>query len=239
MVSARLRRQWPWLLMLGAVLAVGWWVIETQNSGSNEVAGLSADEFGKRVRGYLLEHPEVILESVQRLQDQQRVSAANQDQAMIAAHADQLFGDPDTPVGGNPNGDVSMVEFFDYNCPYCRKSAPAMLEAERSDPKLRVVYKEFPILGPNSEFAARAALAAHRQGKYVEFHNALMDTSGVVDDARVLAVAGEIGMDTERLKTDMKDPSIAAAISRNLQLAETLRITGTPGFVIGEQLFRG
>src|SRR5438093_5459895 len=87
MVSARLRRQWPWLLMLGAVLAVGWWVIETQNPGSNEVAGLSADEFGKRVRGYLLEHPEVILESVQRLQDQQRVSAANQDQAMIAAHA--------------------------------------------------------------------------------------------------------------------------------------------------------
>jgi len=239
MVSAFLQRPWPWLLVLGMLLFAGWMILQSRNPASTEIAGLSSDEFGKRVRDYLLEHPEVILESVQRLQDQQRVGAANQDETAITNHADQLFRDPDTPVGGNPDGDVSMVEFFDYNCPYCRKAAPAMLEAERNDPKLRIVFKEFPILGPNSEFAAQAALASHRQGKYVVFHNALMGTTGVVDEARVFAAAAEVGIDTERLKADMHDPAIAAAISRNLQLAETLRITGTPGFVIGDQLFRG
>ena len=234
-----LRRPWPWLLLAGLVLFVGWVILEARRPSSDEIAGLPADQFGKRVHDYLLEHPEVILESVQRLQDQQRAGAANQDQAAVASHADQLFRDLGTPVGGNPQGDVTLVEFFDYNCPYCRKVAPAMEEVERSDPKLRIVYKEFPILGPNSEFAARAALAADRQGKYIALHKALFASSGVVDEARVLAVASELGIDVERLKADMQDPAIAAAIARNLDLAQALRITGTPGFVIGEQVFRG
>src|SRR5262249_33401994 len=118
MLSAQLRRPWPWLLMLGVVLIAGWAIVESGQPGSDKVADLSADEFGKRVRDCLLAHPEVILESVERLQSQDRAKAANQDGAAIANHADQLFRDPDTPVGGNPDGDVSMVEFFDYNCPY-------------------------------------------------------------------------------------------------------------------------
>jgi protein-disulfide isomerase len=221
------------------VLFAGWAIVESRKPGLDEVAGLPADQFEKRVRDYLLEHPEVILESVQRLQDQERAGATNRDQAAIAAHAGELFRDPATPVGGDPEGDVTLVEFFDYNCPYCRKVAPSMEAVERNDPGLRIAYKEFPILGPNSEFAARAALAANRQGKYVELHKTLMSSDGVVDEARVLGVAAELGIDLTRLKTDMDDPAIAAAISRNLDLAQALRINGTPGFVIGEQVFRG
>ena len=132
-----------------------------------------------------------------------------------------------------------MVEFFDYNCPYCRQVASVMAEAEAGDPELRVVYKEFPILGPGSVFAAKAALAADRQGRYVEFHKALMDADSRVDETSVLAIAEEVGLDVERLKQDMQDPAIQAEIDGNLELAQALRITGTPGFVIGDEFVRG
>src|SRR3546814_10830321 len=120
-----------------------------------------------------------------------------------------------SPVTGNPDGDVSLVEFFDYNCPYCRRVAPVVADAEAADPQLRIVYKEFPILGPGSAFAAKAALAAHRQGLYFTFHKALMQAGGRADESSVLAVAEDVGLDVERLKSDMKDPEIQAAIDRN------------------------
>ena len=157
---------------------------------------------------------------------------------VLKTRSNEIFHDSATPVGGNPDGDVSLVEFFDYNCPYCRQVAPHMVKAEANDPKLRIVYKEFPILGPNSRFAAKAALAAHRQGKYVAFHQALMQAKGLVDEARVLATAATVGLDAERLKVDMEDRAIQVAIDRNLELARALRIDGTPGFLIGEQIAR-
>lgn len=143
------------------------------------------------------------------------------------------------PLGGNPAGDVTLVEFFDYNCPYCRRVGKIMNAAERADPRLRIVYKEFPILGPNSLFAAKAALAAHKQEKYVDFHQALMADQGAANEQSVLKLAAEIGLDVERLKSDMKDPAIQSAIDRNLALARALHINGTPGFVIGEKILRG
>ncbi len=238
-IPLQLQRSWPWLVLSAALLITAWAFLDSRKEEPDQIAGLPSDEFEKRVRDYLLEHPEVILQSVQRLQDRQRVDATSQDQTAVAAHADELFRDPETPIGGNLEGDVTLVEFFDYNCPYCRKVAPAMEAVERNDPGLRIAYKEFPILGPNSEFAARAALAAHRQGKYAELHKILMSSEGVVDEARVIAGATELGIDVTRLKADMEDPAIAAAINRNLELAQALRINGTPGFVIGEQVFRG
>jgi protein-disulfide isomerase len=114
-----------------------------------------------------------------------------------------------------------------------------MSEAEAADPQLRIVYKEFPILGPNSVHAAKAALAAHRQGRYLALHQALMQADGTADADLALAVAAEIGLDLERLKADMDDPVIQEAIDRNLALAQALRITGTPGFVVGRQILRG
>jgi len=160
-------------------------------------------------------------------------------QAVLKARADEVLRDPDSPVGGNPNGDVTLVEFFDYNCPYCRQMAPLMNEEAEADPQLRVVFKEFPILGPNSTFAAKAALAAHRQGKYLAFHDMLMKARGITDDKKVLEIAATAGIDLDRLKADMQAPPIQAMLDRNLELARALRINGTPGFVVGEKVFAG
>jgi len=206
-------------------------------------AGPPADkaqaEFEQRVRAYLLEHPEVISEALQRLEEREQAAQANQAQAALKAYADKLLRDPESPVGGNPKGDVSLVEFFDYNCSYCRQVAPHMVKVEASDPKLRIVYKEFPILGPNSTFAAKAALAAHRQGKYAELHKALMEAKGPNTEKTVLDTVGRLGLDLDRLKTDMADPAVQAQIDANLVLARALHVRGTPGFVVGDKIVRG
>jgi protein-disulfide isomerase len=200
---------------------------------------LPADEFERRVRAYLLDNPEVIVEAMQRLEARRRAAAQDEVRAVLAARADEVFRDVASPVGGNPQGDVTLVEFFDYNCPYCRQVAPAVSEAAAADGQLRIVYKEFPILGPNSVFAAKAALAAHRQERYVAFHQALMQVRGTVNEDAVLAAAAKVGLDIERLRTDMQDAELQAAIDRNLALAAALRINGTPGFVIGDETLRG
>jgi protein-disulfide isomerase len=197
------------------------------------------DEFEQRVRTYLLEHPEVIADAINRLQERQAQQDTAQVTAELKAHADEVFRDPDSPVGGNPEGDVTLVEFFDYNCPYCRQMAPLMVQAEGEDPQLRIVYKEFPILGPGSVVAAKAALAANKQGKYVAFHRALYQIRGPVEESKVLDAAATMGLDVDRLKADMQDPAIAGVVDRNLKLAQALRISGTPGFVIGDQILVG
>jgi protein-disulfide isomerase len=208
--------------------------------GSSESATqVPASEFDQRVRNYLLNNPEVIVESLQLMETRKRANAAAKTNSALAAHKNEILRDPDSPVGGNPDGDVTLVEFADYNCPYCRRVAPIMTEAEAADPQLRVVYKEIPILGPNSAFAAKAALAARQQGKYVEFHRELMNAKGVAAEGLVLAIATKIGLDVEKLKADMEAPQIQAAIDRNLALARALGINGTPTFVIGDRIKSG
>lgn len=202
-------------------------------------SNMPQDEFDRRIRAYLLDNPEVIAEALQRLEDRERAAQASAAKSALKARADEVLRDPDSPVSGNPEGDVTLVEFFDYNCPYCKRVAPDMAKAEVNDAKLRVVYKEFPILGPSSTFAAKAALAAHRQGKYVAFHKVLMETKGTLTEKVVLAAAGRLGLDLDRLKADMTTPGIQAAIDRNLALARALSINGTPAFVIGEQIVPG
>lgn len=235
------RRSWlvPPLLIVGAVIA--WFALDPgfRGVGSNATTEMASDAFEQRVRDYLLKHPEVIMEAVQRLETRRRAAEDGEAQAVLKSRADEVFRDPASPVGGNPAGDVTMVEFFDYKCPYCRKVASAVQETVTGDAKLRVVYMEFPILGPNSVFAAKAALAAHRQGRYIAFHEALMQARGAADEAGVLRIAAEVGLDVTRLKADMADAEIQSAIDRNLKLAQALRIAGTPGFVIGEHILRG
>lgn len=230
------------LILVGA--AVAWFGLDPgfrsdTIRATNAPESIPSDEFDRRVRDYILNNPEVILEAVQRLQQRQRNAQASDMHAIIAARAEEIFWDPDSPVGGNPEGDVAIVEFFDYNCPYCRRVAPVMDEAEAADPDLRIVYKEYPILGPNSIFATRAALAARKQGKYVPFHKALMQANRVVDEGTVIEVATGVGIDITRLRADMEDPAVRAAVERNLQLARDLRITGTPSFVVGNEIVRG
>jgi protein-disulfide isomerase len=230
----------PLLLMIaaGAWLALG----PGFRLGHRSAAlftSMPKDEFERRVQTYILDHPEVIIESVNRMEARQRASAETEVQVIIQSRADELFHDPNTAVGGNPSGDVTLVEFFDYNCPYCRQMVPVMTQAESADSQLRIVYKEFPILGPNSKLAAKAALAAHRQGKYLAFHRALYEVRGAVDPSKVAEVVATVGLDADRLKADMEDPAIAVLIEKNLALAQALRIDGTPGFVAGRQIVRG
>jgi protein-disulfide isomerase len=188
-------------------------------------------EFEQRVRNYLLAHPEVVGEALSRLEAKQGELQAAAAKAALKSHEAEVFQDSDSPVGGNANGNVTLVEFFDYNCPYCRAMTPVMAKAEAADPQLRIVYKEFPILGQGSVFAAKAALAANKQGKYVAFHRALYQVRGQVDEAKVIEVAASVGLDVSRLKADMRDTRIEAALEKNLKLAQTLQINGTPGFV--------
>jgi protein-disulfide isomerase len=197
------------------------------------------DTFGERVRAYLLAHPEVIAEAVQILQQRQQMAQTEAAQQTISTRADEIFHSPLSPVGGNPDGDVTLVEFFDYNCHYCRASAPALREILGNDRQLRFVYKEFPILGPGSTFAARAALAAKRQGKYGPLHDALFQTPESLTEESVLATAASVGLELERLKRDMADPSIAAEIKHNQELAAALGINGTPSWIVGEELIPG
>lgn len=238
------RRTWVWWLAALAVLfTAGAWFALDPGFGwrrpSELLAEISQDEFDRRVHDYLMAHPEVLVESVNQLEARTREKADTEVQKVLKARAEDVLRDPDSPTGGNPTGNVTLVEFFDYNCPYCRQVAPVVTKAEDADSQLRIVYKEFPILGPSSTFAAKAALAAHKQGKYVEFHRALFQLRGAVDEKKAMEVAAAVGLDVERLKTDMEDPNIQASIQKNLALAQALRINGTPGFVIGDQILRG
>jgi protein-disulfide isomerase len=233
-----------WAVLIAALLAaVAAWVVFDPGFRNARLAmftsGMSQDEFDRRVHDYLLRNPEVIVEAVQGLQARQQRSDLTEAQEALKARSDEIFRDADSPVGGNLQGDVTLVEFFDYNCPYCRKMAPLLIDAEKADPQLRIVFKEFPILGPGSEFAARAALASRRQMRYEAFHHALMAIKEKIDEDSVLAAAAQVGLDVDRLKADMQDPSIQLAIDRNMALAAALRINGTPGFVIGDQILRG
>ena len=208
-------------------------------------------EFERRVGDYLANNPEAIADAFETYAERQGGSASISREPTGAADRDrrgrmtqtererELYEDPSSPVRGNANGDVTLVEFFDYNCPYCRQVLFALAELQEANPRLRVVYKEFPILSDNSRFASRAALASRNQDKYFEFHDALMSTSGIVNPEKVIEVARGVGLSIRRLRRDMNDPEIQAAIDRNLALAAAMRITGTPGFVVNDRVFRG
>ncbi len=187
----------------------------------------------KIVREYILKNPEIIIEAARILRAREESAARNQTRRTILARRDELFNDPASPVGGNPQGDVTVVEFFDYQCPYCKRVLPSIRALLAEDGNLRYVFKEFPILGKASVFAARAALAAHRQGKYLEFHMAVMPAT------RVMRLAKTAGLDVDRLRRDMADRTIDDSIRRNLELARALDVNGTPAFVIGDTVVPG
>lgn len=195
--------------------------------------------FEEAIRQYLLENPEVVVEALQRYQAAERERENQRRREMIVTHRDQLINDGHSFVKGAPDADVTIVEFFDYKCGFCRRSLPALRALVESDPKVRIVYKEFPILGQESVIAARAALASIPQGKYYEFHNALMSSRQTLDEANVLAIAREVGLDAEKIKADMYGEEIADALRKNYGLAETLGVEGTPAFVIGDTFVPG
>ncbi|CAO3414876.1 DsbA family protein [Azospirillum endophyticum] len=193
----------------------------------------------KIVRDYLMEHPEVILQAVDAMQERQKAAEAEQARKALTENKQELLRSPADVVIGNPQGDVTVVEFFDYQCGYCKAVQADTQSLIKGDPKLRFVLKEFPILGPASVIASKAALASRGQGKYVEFHNALMAQRGQLDEAVIMRLAKSVGLDIDRLKKDMESPDVLKVIAANQTLAEKLNIHGTPAFVFGDELVPG
>jgi protein-disulfide isomerase len=210
-----------------------------------------AQDFSKAQRGdiekivhdYLIAHPEVLQEAMGELEKRQQAAEAAKHKAAVKEHAQALFNSPDEVVLGNPHGDVNFVEFFDYNCPYCKHAMTDMLTLMKKDPKLRVVLKEFPVLGPGSVAAAKVAIAVRMQDKtgqkYLEFHKKLLGDRGRADGARALAVAKEVGLDMDRLQKDMKSPEVEKTLKQDFGLAEALGLNGTPSYVIGSNVIVG
>jgi protein-disulfide isomerase len=194
---------------------------------------------GRIVRQYLEEHPEAVLQALEAADAKAKAAAAEEAKRAVAAKRRELEADPASPVIGNRKGDVTLVEFFDYRCPYCKQVAPSLDALLGEDKQLRVVMKEFPILGKDSVTAARAALAAERQGKYAPFHLALMALKGPLGDEALYKAAAAVGLDVDRLKSDMALPEIEAQLRTNHALARALDIRGTPAFVIGGELIPG
>ena len=200
---------------------------------------ISDDRIKALVAETLRENPELVLEALQALDARQAEAQAAATASVLAEERATLDRDPNAPVLGNPDGDVTIVEFFDYNCPYCKRAMPEINALLAEDSKVRLVLREWPILSEGSAFAARAALASRQQGKYAELHDALMTMRGKVEAETVLRVAGEIGLDVERLKIDMQSPEVEEHIATSMRLAEALGFTGTPSFVVGDQLIPG
>ncbi len=191
------------------------------------------------IRQELVQDPSILRDAIAALQAQDQASQAEAQGNAIAAARQALTGDPADPEIGNPRAPVSVVEFYDTRCPYCRQVRPALTALARQDPNVRIVFKDIPILGPDSVTEARALLAAQRQGGYAAMQAAIMTDSEPPTEAYLRATATRLGLSPDRLIRDMSDPAIAARLAANTALAQSLGITGTPALVIGTQLVPG
>ena len=195
------------------------------------------------VKNYLLAHPEVLEEAMAELSKRQAAAETEKHEASIATNAETIFNSPRGVTLGNKDGDVTFVEFFDYNCGYCKRAMADMLDLMKSDPKLKVVLKEFPVLSQGSVEAAQVAVAVRMQDpggkKYLDFHQKLLGGRGPADKARAMAAAKEAGLDTGRIEKDLASPEVRATIAENFKLAEEMGMNGTPSYVIGKQVVIG
>jgi protein-disulfide isomerase len=191
------------------------------------------------VRVALKADPSILRDAIAALQEQDESQQEVAARAAIPGLADALTRTPGDPAEGNPQGDVTVVEFFDVRCPYCRRMLPVLADLLARDHNLRVVYKDFPILGPGSVLGAKALLAAQKQGGYVKLKNAVMTGPAEITPDTLRAAVAKTGLDWDRLQKDMADPAVQQRIEANLGLARKLGISGTPAYVIGGQMLPG
>ena len=200
-------------------------------------------EIQKIIREYLLANPDVLEEVSAELTKRQAVAEAAKQASAVKKHSEALFNSPRGVFLGNRDGDVSFVEFFDYNCGFCKRAMADMLDLMKADPKLRVVLKEFPVLGQGSVEAAQVAVAVRMQDpggkKYLDFHQKLLNSRGQVDKARAIAAAKEAGLDMARIDKDLASAEIKATLEENFRMAEDMGLNGTPSYVIGQQVVIG
>jgi len=201
-------------------------------------------EIEKIVREYLLNNPQLLQEVMTELEKRQALADAEKHRAAIKEHAEVIFDSPRQVTLGNPKGDVTMVELFDYNCGFCKRALTDMMDLMKADPKLKVVLKEFPVLGEGSTQAAQVAVAVRMQDKtggkkYLEFHQKLLTGRGAADKARAMAVAKEIGLDMARLEKDLASEEVKTTLAESFKIAEAIGLNGTPSYVIGNEAVIG
>ena len=197
------------------------------------------EEMKKLIHDYIVKNPDVITEAVQALQTRDDQDRETKQKALISSRSKELQDSPEGTVIGNPKGNVTLVEFFDYNCGYCKSLFPSLLETIKADGQVKLVLKEFPILGPSSIVASKAALASVKQNKYSEFHIALIGHKGALTEDSIMKVAKDVGLDVDRLQKDMKGDDIQKTIQRNEDLGKALQVNGTPAIVIGNTFVPG
>lgn len=183
--------------------------------------------------------PEIIIKAAQVIQEKMETETANKGKEAVKKNLDKITNDPTSPVGGNPKGDVTVVEFFDYACGYCKMAQETVEKLLSDDKNIRFVYKELPILGPKSEMASRAALASVSQGKYEKFHTEMMTSKDSLTEETILSIAKRIGLDTDKLKKEMGSDKVDDIIKANIALAKEIGASGTPTFVIGDKVHGG
>jgi protein-disulfide isomerase len=231
------------LRSLAAACAVLMTLAAAPSSNADEFSASQRSEVERIIREYLIAHPEVLQDAMNELDKRQTAAQTEKHKSAIKQYSEALFNSPRQVVLGNPNGNVTFVEFFDYNCGYCKRAMDDMLALLKDDPKLKVVLKEFPVLGPGSVEAAQVAIAVNMQDKtgkkYLEFHQRLLSGRGEANKARALAVAKDIGLDMARLDKDLASPEVKATLQESFKLAEALGLNGTPSYVIGDNVVIG
>jgi protein-disulfide isomerase len=212
-------------------------------AGAQSFSDPQRGEIEKIIKEYIVSHPEVLQEAMAELEKRQAAAEAEKSKTTIKNNAQTIFSSARQVTLGNPQGDVTLVEFFDYNCGYCKRALSDMMDLMKTDSKLKVVLKEFPVLGPGSEEAARVAVAVRMQDptgkKYLEFHQKLLGGRGAADRARALAVAKDVGLDMSRLEKDMASDEAKVTFNENIKLAEALGMNGTPSYVVGSEVVVG
>jgi len=232
-------RLFPALLTAAALIVAAATFGGSSARAQDDLSPKQQEAVKKLVHDYIMENPGIIADAIEALRAKEDLAAEAAAKKTLSERKDEVFSDADAPVLGNPKGDVTLVEFFDYRCPYCKAMADQIADVVKSDGKTKLVMKEFPVLGPESVTAARAALAAREQKKYDEFHHALMRLKEPLSDKVLMKTAQEVGLNVDKLKKDMDDPKIDTILKNNLKLAHDLNIDATPTFIVGDQIVPG
>jgi protein-disulfide isomerase len=207
--------------------------------GQDASTTLSKADIEKIVREYIIAHPEVLMESVHGQRERERLEAQRRSKDAVTANRRELFNDPLSPVTGTASAEVTIVQFFDYKCGYCRSVSPTLSSLLEKHKNVRMVYKELPILGADSQMASRAALAAAKQGAYLPFHRELMKLSGPITPATIADIGKKLGLDVAQLRADMNSMEVDSSLTHNQRLASAIGVQSTPSFVIGGELIAG
>lgn len=228
------------MVVLVLVASVGTFSSQAFGQSTNSTVDPSWRQSVEQViETYIRSHPELIEQAQRALEAKRQEEEKARVKEVIATHRAELLYDPSSPISGDPAGEVTVVEFFDYRCGFCQRVAGAVTQLQKDDARIRIVYKDFPILGVASVQAAKAALASRSQGHHQAFHEALFTAKGELTKEQILQIANDVGLDTNRLAADMDNPEWLAIIDRNRALASDLGITGTPAFVVGTELVPG